>query len=214
MTSPRAAATRQIILASASPRRRDLLTRLGLPFTIEPSDDPEEVDPALPPERLVMALAERKARAVAAWHPSALVIGSDTEVALFGKVFGKPRDDADAARMLRDLSGRSHEVWTGIAVIDAESGRVERHAVPSVVRFRPITNDEIAAYVATSEGRDKAGAYAIQGVGAGLIEAIHGCWTNIVGLPLCETADLLRRHGVVIAAPDPICARPDGSPCP
>jgi septum formation protein len=202
-----------LVLASASPRRRELLARLGLPFAIETSDDPEQVDPALAPERIVMALAERKARKVASRHSSGLVIGADTEVALHGQVFGKPADDADAARMLAALSGRSHEVWTGVAIVDAATGRIERHAVPSVIRFRELSGGEIAAYVATGEGRDKAGAYAIQGEGASLIAAIHGCWTNIVGLPLCETADLLRRYGVVIPGPDPVCTRPDGSPC-
>lgn len=203
-----------LVLASASPRRRELLARLGLPFTVDASDDPETVDPDLPPERLVMAFAERKARAVAACHPAGLVIGADTEVALHGRVFGKPAGDADAARMLRALSGRAHEVWTGLVVLDAATGRIERHAVPSIVRFLELSDAEIAAYAATGEGRDKAGAYAIQGGGSALVEAIHGCWTNIVGLPLCETADLLRRYGVVVPAPMPVCARPDGSPCP
>lgn len=220
-TDPAGASTRDdldppgpLILASASPRRRQLLARLGLPFAVDASNDPETVDSALPPERLVMALAERKARAVAARHAAGLVIGADTEVALYGQVFGKPADDADAARMLRDLSGRSHEVWTGLAIADAASGRIERHAVPSVVRFRDLTDAEIAAYVATGEGRDKAGAYAIQGIGAGLVSAVHGCWNNVVGLPLCETSALLRRCGVAIPAPEPVCNWPDGSACP
>ncbi len=203
-----------IVLASGSPRRRELLARLGLPFAVEVSDEPEIVDPTLPPERLVLALAERKARAVAARHAAGLVVGGDTVVVLAGEVLGKPRDDADAAAMLGRLAGRSHEVWTGLAVVDAESGRVERHAVPSTLRFRPLSPAEIAAYVATGEGRDKAGAYAIQGAGGGLVETLFGCWTNVVGLPLCETAALLRRFGVAIPAAEPVCTRPDGSPCP
>jgi len=205
---------RPLILASGSPRRRELLARLGLPFVVDVSDEPEEVDPELPPERQVLALAERKARAVAARHAHGLVIGGDTVVALYGAILGKPRDDAEAAAMLERLSGRSHEVWTGLAIVDATSGRVERHAVPTVVRFRQLSAAEIAAYVATGEGRDKAGAYAIQGAGGALIAATLGCWTNVVGLPLCETAELLRRFGPAIPAPGPVCTLPDGSPCP
>ena len=203
-----------LVLASGSPRRRELLARLGLPFSVESSDEPEDVDPSLPPERQVMELAERKARATAARREVGLVVGGDTVVALYNAVLGKPGDDAEAAAMLGCLSGRSHEVWTGLAIVDAASGRVERHAVPTVVRFRELSADEIAAYVATGEGRDKAGAYAIQGAGAGLIAAALGCWTNVVGLPLCETAELLRRFGVAVPAPDPVCTLPDGAPCP
>ena len=203
-----------LILASGSPRRRELLARLGLPFAVETSDEPEEVDSGLAPGMQVLVLAERKARAVAAQHPSGLVIGGDTEVALAGEILGKPRDDGDAAAMLGRLSGHIHEVWTGLAVIDAGSGRLERQAVPSTLRFRSLSATEIAAYVATGEGRDKAGAYAIQGAGGGLVETLIGCWTNVVGLPLCETAALLRRFGVAIPAADPVCTRPDGTRCP
>jgi septum formation protein len=207
----------RLVLASGSPRRKELLARLGLPFAVQTSNDPEDADPALPPERLVMELAERKARAVAA-HLGAgeapLVLGGDTVVALYGEVLGKPRDAHDNAAMLRRLSGRSHEVWTGIAVVDAATGRVERHAVPTVLRFRDLAEDEVQAYAAAGDGRDKAGGYAVQGGAAGFVAAIHGCWTNVVGLPLCETAGLLRRSGVAVPAPDPVCTRPDGSACP
>lgn len=209
----------ELILASGSPRRRELLARLGLPFHVETSDEPEDADPSLPPERLVMDLAERKARAVAARQAGSapgevLVLGGDTVVALYGALLGKPADAAEAAAMLARLAGRSHEVWTGIAVVDAATGRVERHAVPTVIRFRDLTDDEIAAYAATGEGFDKAGGYAIQGGAADFVAAIHGCWTNVVGLPLCEVAELLRRFGVAIPAPEPVCTRPDGSACP
>jgi septum formation protein len=203
-----------IILASGSPRRRDLLAWLGLPFTVEVSDEPEEVDPALPPEQQVLALAERKARAVAARHASGLVIGGDTVVAVDDDILGKPRDDADAVAMLVRLSGRLHEVWTGLVVVDAAKGEVACHAVPSALRFRPLSSEDIAAYVVTGEGRDKAGAYAVQGVGRDLVEVLFGCWTNVVGLPLCEAASLLKRFGVAIPAVDPVCTRPNGSACP
>lgn len=203
-----------MILASASPRRQELLARLGLPFTVEVSDEPEEVEAGLPPDKLVLALAERKARAVAGRCRAGLVIGGDTVVALGGEILGKPADDAEAAAMLGRLSGRPHEVWTGLAVVEAASGRVERRAVPSTLVVRTLTAAEIAAYAATGEGRDKAGAYAIQGAGGDLVEALFGCWANVVGLPLCETAALLRRFGVVVTAADPVCTRPDGSACP
>ena len=206
--------TPPLVLASGSPRRRELLARLGLPFAVEVSDEAEEVDPTLPPGKLVLALAERKARAVAARHAGGLVIGGDTVVAAGDDILGKPRDDADAVAMLGRLSGRLHEVWTGLAVVDAATGKVACQAVPSTLRFRSLSSRAIAAYVATGEGRDKAGAYAVQGTGSNLVEVLFGCWTNVVGLPLCEAAALLRRFSLTIPAAHPVCTRPDGSACP
>jgi septum formation protein len=136
------------------------------------------------PTAQATSLAEAKARAIARNLSSGLVLGADTIVTIDGALLGKPEVDADAARLLRRLSGREHQVVTGLALVDAETGFCQTSAVASVVRFRPVSDEEIAAYVATGESRDKAGAYAIQGLGADLIAALSGCYTNVVGF-LC-----------------------------
>jgi septum formation protein len=180
---------------------------------VAPSDVDETFDQNVPPEQMVVRLAERKARAVAATRPEALVIGADTTVVIDGIVLNKPADDADATHMLRRLRGRPHEVLTGFAVLHP-SGRVETGVVSSFVLMRDYTDDEIAAYVATGEPLDKAGAYAIQG-GAGVFVArIEGCYFNVVGLPLCELVTLLSRLDIDPAPTGPVCLRPDGAPCP
>jgi septum formation protein len=145
----------------------------------------------------VAAVALDKARAVAReWTGGpAVVLGADTEVVLDGRYLGKPRDAADAARMLRELSGRTHEVVTGLAVVDAPSGREETLAVTTRVTMIDAGAEEIAAYVATGEPLDKAGAYAVQGLGARLVARVDGCFTNVVGLPVETTRRLLERWG-------------------
>jgi septum formation protein len=195
--------TPSLILASGSPRRRELLAELGIPFTVVASEVSEELDPALVPSEQAVALAERKARAVAANLDRGLVLGADTIVVLDGDILGKPEDDADARRMLRRLSGRPHEVITGIALIDAEGGDSQSLAVKSTVQMRHLNDDEIAEYLATGEPRDKAGAYAIQGRGSALIAHREGSFTNVVGLPLDEVGALLRAAGFPVwrAAP-------------
>jgi septum formation protein len=204
----------QFILASGSPRRRELLSSLGLPFTVVTSGVDEGIDGDSLPSEMVVHLAERKARAVVETVTAGLVIGADTTVALDDLVLNKPVDDADARRMLRLLRGRTHEVWTGIVVIDAESGRMECGAVRSLVRMRAYSDQEIDAYVATGEPLDKAGAYAIQGGAGVFVEGIDGCYTNVVGLPLCELSSMFSRFGVVITTGGTVCPLPDGSPCP
>lgn len=190
-----------IILASASPRRRQLLALLGIDFAVVPS----RVDEPLPerasdPERLAIALAEAKARAIAPDRPGGLVIGADTLVLVGDLVLGKPEDAAAATAMLRLLSGREHHVVTGVAVVDTRSQpwSVTTAAERTAVTFRPLSEAEIAAYVATGEPMDKAGAYAIQGRGAILCTRICGDYTNVVGLPLVRTMELLRGAGVRI----------------
>ena len=145
------------------------------------------------------AVALDKARAVAReWTGGpAVVLGADTEVVLDGRYLGKPRDADDAARMLRALSGRTHEVVTGLALVDAPSGREETLAVTTRVTMLEASDDEIAAYVATGEPLDKAGAYAVQGLGARLVARVDGCFTNVVGLPVETTRRLLERWGLV-----------------
>lgn len=202
-----------LILASGSPRRRALLARLGLAFAVRPSDADESFPSGTPPAALVAALAERKARAVAAETPTGLVLGADTAVILGGEVLGKPADAADNLAMLQRLRGRAHEVWTGLALLDAATGRAETAAVRSIVRFGAPDDATLAAYVATGEGRDKAGGYAIQG-GAAVFAAIDGCVANVVGLPLCEVAALLARLGLAPNASGPVCVDPAGAPCP
>jgi septum formation protein len=187
-----------LILASGSPRRRELLSELVVPFAVIVSDVSEDLDPALTPVEQAVALAERKARAVAATVARGLVLGADTIVVLDGNILGKPVDDADACRILRRLSGRPHEVITGVALVDAASGGTRSAAVTSTVHVRPLANEEIAAYVASGEPRDKAGAYAIQGLGAALIDRHDGSYTNVVGLPLDEVVALLREAGLPV----------------
>jgi septum formation protein len=152
-----------------------------------------------PAAAAVAAVALDKARAVAReWTGGpAAVLGADTEVVLDGRYLGKPRDAADAARMLRELSGRTHEVVTGLALVDALSGREETLAVTTRVTMVAAGAEEIAAYVATGEPLDKAGAYAIQGQGARLVSRVDGCFTNVVGLPVETTRRLLKRWGLV-----------------
>jgi septum formation protein len=194
----------RLILASASPRRRELLARLGLPFEARAMAADETPRPGESPVDLVARLALVKARAVDA--PGALVVGADTVVALDGEILGKPLDAADAARMLRALSGRAHEVWTGVAVVrdGAEPLTLETTCRTRVV-FRELDAREIDDYVASGEPLDKAGAYAIQGGAARFVERCEGDYENVVGLPLAATAALLERAGL---APAGLSRRP------
>jgi septum formation protein len=130
------------------------------------------------------------------------------------EVLGKPAGPEDAARMLRRLSGRTHRVVTGVAIVEASSGRGERSSVVSGVRMRDLSEAAIAAYVASGEPLDKAGSYAVQGTGGALVAAVEGCFANVVGLPLCETSELLARFGFDVSAEQPVCRLPSGAPCP
>jgi len=206
----------RIILASSSPRRQELMTKLGLTFEIKAAAVDESVPEktgAFAPAELVEVLALRKARAVAE-EPGkagkagnagnagngALVIGADTVVVHRGTVLGKPADAEEARAMLRQLQGTAHEVFTGLAVVRVIPGKV-REAVAherTLVKFRPVDEWEIERYVATGEPLDKAGSYAIQGLGAIFVEGIEGCFFNVVGLPLARLAKMLRSFGVNI----------------
>lgn len=209
--------TSPLILASASPRRRELLSMLGLPFEIITSNVAEDLPPGVTPEEAVRWLARLKAEVVAETLPAGIVIGSDTEVVLDGQLLGKPADRADACRMLRLLRGRAHRVISGIAVFDAAARRSGATShVTTTVFMRDSTDAEIEAYVATGEPMDKAGSYAIQGRGGALVERIEGCYTNVVGFPLCEVAALLEGFGIAPGAEAAplVCSHPDGTPCP
>lgn len=190
MSAPR------LILASASPRRRELLGLLGIPFEILPADVDETVVDGEPPESTALRLAQAKARRLAEKHPGSLVLGADTVVAVEHadgfELLAKPEDEDDARRMLRALSGRQHLVVTGFHLEMREPKISHSQAVTTTVTFRPLGEDEIDAYVATGEPFDKAGGYGIQGVGGIFIERIEGSASNVIGLPICEVALALR----------------------
>ena len=187
----------KLILASASPRRRELLTQVGVSFVIEVRDVEEVLDDTLSPELQVQSLALQKAQAVAAQHKDGLVLGADTVVVDAGSLLGKPQNTEEAAEMLRSLSGKWHQVMTAVALVDANDTKHEWTSVEITnVKFRDLTDDVIAAYVATGESMDKAGAYGIQGYGALLVERIEGCYNNVVGLPLQLVAKGLRNWGI------------------
>ncbi len=188
-----------IVLASASPRRRDLLAQLGIRFAVVPSNASEEQIPGESPQQFVVRLSVEKAREVAnrSEQPGRWFIGSDTIVLRDDTILGKPADAADAAAMLRSLSGRSHYVLSGYAIYDREEDTTVSGAVSTQVRFKELTEREIAGYIATGEPMDKAGSYAIQGIGAFMVLGISGSYTNVVGLPLCIVVDELERLGAV-----------------
>ena len=185
-----------VILASQSPRRRELLERMGISqFQVRPARGEEVMDPSLSPEQLVEALSRQKAAEVAAGAaPEDIVIAADTVVSVDGRVLGKPRDREDAEKMLSTLSGREHTVHTGLTVRRGDEAVTEHEA--TAVRFRPLTAQEISNYVATGEPMDKAGAYGIQGYGCLLVEGISGDYFNVVGLPVCRLGRILARFGV------------------
>ncbi|XXF75842.1 Maf family protein [Myxococcaceae bacterium GXIMD 01537] len=182
-----------LVLASASPRRRELLGQLGLRFTVSAADLDETPRPGEAPDAYVLRLAREKAAAVARRFPDTWVLAADTTVVLGLELLGKPRDEAEARAMLSSLSGRTHEVHTGVAL----AGRAEEATVVRTrVTFRTLSAGEIAWYAGTGEPLDKAGAYAIQGRGGSFVHAIEGSPTNVIGLPLGETLALLARAGV------------------
>ena len=199
------ARTPRLILASQSPRRQELLKILNLPFEVIPSGVDETTAPAdLAPASLARWLAEQKAKDLAARCPEAFVIGADTIVVLGEEVMGKPVDPDDARRMLRALAGHIHRVITGIAVRrDGAEPLLLSDAVETEVSFRPLTDNEIEAYLLTGEPMDKAGAYAIQGCAALFVAAVRGDYPNIVGLPLARLAEMLRSVGFPILGEPP-----------
>ncbi|MFQ5785662.1 MAG: Maf family protein [Alphaproteobacteria bacterium] len=186
----------RFILASASPRRLDLLRRIGLePDAVDPAYPDETPRPGEAPRDLARRLARDKARAVAGRHAGAVVLGADTVVACGRRVLPKAEDAAAARRCLEMLSGRRHTVYGGLCVIGAD-GREHRRLVATRVRFKRLEEGEIARYIAGGEWRGKAGGYAIQGRAAALVPWINGSYSNVVGLPLCEAAALLAACGV------------------
>jgi septum formation protein len=188
-----------IVLASGSPRRKELLSTLGLPFRAEVSDADEHIAEQIPPSAFVETLARRKASAIAAKYQATqrdtVIIGADTIVVLDGQILGKPTSEAHAEDMLTMLQGRTHEVYTGLCVWRIPDGRTLVSHSRTEVTMRPLTREEITRYVKSGEPMDKAGAYAIQGLGSTLVTGIHGDYFTVVGLPLYLLADFFRQLG-------------------
>ncbi len=189
---------RPLILASGSPRRAELLRQAGIRFEVSAPDLDETLYAGEAPEAYVRRLAAAKARYVAATHPGRLVLGADTTVVVDGEVLGKPRDAADAARMLGQLSGRSHVVLTGVCLI-GPAGETRIESAVTTVEFRPLEDAEIAGYVDSGEPMDKAGAYAIQGGAAGFVTRLDGDYSNVVGLPVTLILGMCRGSGIQVS---------------
>ena len=187
-----------IILASASPRRKELLKQIGLKFKVVPSEYEESLDSGLDPHELAQRLSLEKANSVARIQPDALVIAADTLGVLNGKVLGKPHTESEARKMLAMLSGKAHSVITGFTIMDAATNKSLTRTVETRVYLRKLTSGEIDAYVKSGEPLDKVGGYAIQGLGAVIVERIEGDYFNVVGLPLRALAESLKEFGVKV----------------
>lgn len=189
----------KIVLASGSPRRREMLEKLGIDITVIPSNAPEEVLANETPEEHVVRLSIDKAKEVAEREnvSGRWFIGSDTVVLLDDRILGKPADEKEAAEMLSALSGNSHTVLSGYAIIDREKREIVSDAVATEVCFRELTEEEITGYIASGEPMDKAGSYAIQGKAGVFVERISGSYNNVVGMPLCQVIEVLKRMGAV-----------------
>lgn len=188
---------RNLILASTSPTRKELMNRLGIPFGIEASSYEEDMTIKLEPQALAKQLSYGKAAAVACKYADAVVIGADTFAVHKGKLLGKPKDAEDAKRILKGLSGKTHDVITGFTIIDTKSGKKVSKAIVTKVRFRRLSESEIDGYIKTGEPMNKAAAYGMLGAAASFVEYIEGDWANIVGLPLAHLVKELHKFGVV-----------------
>lgn len=189
---------KEIILASTSPRRHEAARAMGLEFKIVPSDYEEDMDLEKSPEDLVMYLAHGKAADVAKKHKKGIVIGVDTIVVFNDKILGKPRDKEDAFNMLKSFSGKTQEVYSGVCLIDCETGKMIKDYEITKVKFRKVDDSEINSYVATGEPLDKAGAYGIQDLSSIFIEKVDGCYFNVTGFPVYNIYKNLRKLGVDI----------------
>ena len=187
----------RLILASESPRRCDLLNQIGVKFDVIPSGIVEDIAPCETARDQVVRLAELKGREVGVTYPDRWVIAADTTVCIKESIFGKPRNAGEAIEMLRALSGQEHRVLTAFSVQHFEKARGEVETVETAVRIKTLSPAELAWYVTTGEPFDKAGGYAVQGIGSYMIESIRGSYTNVVGLPLCELVQMLQRVGAI-----------------
>ncbi len=192
--------TLRLILASGSPRRRELLRKIAVTFEVVPAEIDESIAPGMSALEAVIALAHRKAEKVAQQYRKHAVLGADTTVVLGGSggetILGKPKDDQDAVRMLKMLRGRSHTVHTGYALCCLDSDIMVQGSASTEVQLLDVSDEDIEAYVATGEPRDKAGAYAIQGIASMFVTSINGSYSNVVGLPLAEVSTELKRWGI------------------
>jgi len=192
---------KNIVLASASPWRKEILASTGLPFRVDVSDSEEELDTGSSPRALARRLSHRKAASVASRHTNALIIAADTFIVFRGRIFGKPHTAAEAGRMLKILNGKKHSVITGFTILDTVTRKRLTRSVETKVYFRQMAAGEIDAYIRSKEPLDKAGAYAIQGLGAAFIRKIEGDYYNVVGLPLSALVDELRKFGIHVLRP-------------
>ena len=189
---------KRIILASASPRRKELLEKLGLKFEVDASNCEEEIDLVLGPDELVRRISITKAKAVAQRHQDAVIIAADTIGVIGKKLLGKPHTADEAGKMLAQISGKSHEVITGFTILDTVTNKIMTGTVSTKVYIKKLTQQEIAAYVQTGEPLDKAGAYGIQGLGAVIVKKIEGDYYNVMGLPLSALTEALKEFGISV----------------
>lgn len=188
----------QIILASGSPRRKELLQILGLKFSVVESNYKEDLKQNLKPRALAIFLSQAKAKVAAIQYQNAIIIAADTLISFQNKILGKPQSPEDAFKMLWQMRGKAHAVISGFTILDAKSGKMDSHAVETKIFFRKFSAQEIKNYIHTGETLDKAGAYSIQGLGQLLIAKIEGDYTNVVGLPLAALAQSLKKFGIKI----------------
>lgn len=189
--------TPKIILASKSPRRKYLLEQAGIQFTVIPSDIDESKIPVSKPSEYVQTLAEAKANEISRSYPEKVIIGADTIVVIDGTILGKPKSKDQAREMLKKLSGQTHQVFTGFSIQCRETEEVYSATVKTDVIFKDLTSKEIEWYINTNEPFDKAGSYAIQGLGTFLVKKINGSYTNVVGLPVCEVIEILIEKEII-----------------
>lgn len=187
-----------IVLASSSPRRKEILEKAGLRFIVDESDYEEDMSCITEPRKLVLKHSTGKAKAVALRHRNALIISADTIVVLNNRIFGKPRSIREARGMLRALSGKAHTVITGYTILDTAAGRILSRAVESRVFFKKLSDGEIASYIESGEPLDKAGAYGVQGLGAVIVKKIEGDFFNVMGLPLNSLVQSLAKFGITV----------------
>lgn len=189
---------RKIILASGSPRRKQILEQFGLNFTVEVSDYEEKSIPGIAPSKFVETLSLEKAKAVAKNHNDAIIIGADTIVVLDNQILGKPKTKENAREMLKKLSGNTHSVFTGFTIIDTVNKRTITNHVVTKIKFKNLSEEEISAYIKTGEPMDKAGAYGYQGRGALFVEYIEGDYFSVLGFPILKIFEILKELGIDI----------------